>query len=82
MAEPTDVVAAALGRMAVQSQDDCPRRLRRLLRFDQRAKPNPKSIGFLEDDLHQPDQQLRGQLASRKPRSGCIPDGGSFSRPK
>ena len=73
LAERTDVAAAAFGRLAVQPQDDYPRRLRRLLRFDQRAKRDPESVGFLADDFHEPDQRLRRQLAGRKPRQPAYP---------
>ena len=82
MAERTDVAAAAFGRLAVEPQDDSPRRLRYLLRFDQRAERDPQSVGFLAHDFHQPDQRFRGQLAGRKSRSRRIPAGGSLSRPQ
>ena len=80
LAERTDVAAAPFGRLAVEPQDDSPRRLRHLLRFDQRAKRDPQPVGFLAHDFHEPDQRFRDHVAGRKSRRRCIPDGGSLSR--
>ena len=41
-----------------------------------------RSVGFLEDDFHQPDERFRGELAGRKSRSRRLPAGGSVPGPQ